>query len=117
MRYVRSSERRAPIGMVHHESALAAELVPNGKRRTNRASRITRRRLYVYAPEGRHPPHFAVSDGIHRASARQREVGQSGAFLQHAKEVKERFLIHRLARAGNVTMALLERVGGLAPGP
>src|SRR5215470_14970916 len=115
MRYVRSGERRAPIGMVHHKRALTAELVPNGKRRTNRASRIACRRLYVYTPEGRYPPHFAVSDGIHRAAARQREVGQPGAFLQYAEEVKERFLIHRLARAGDVTMALLERVGGLAP--
>src|SRR6516164_8819982 len=109
MRYVRSVESRAPIGMVHHKSALAAELVPNGKRRTNRATRIARGRLYVHPPEWGHPPHFAVSDGIHRAAARQREVGQSAAFLQHAEEVKERFLVHRLARASDVAMALLER--------
>src|SRR5262249_51164404 len=117
MRYVRSIESRAPIGMVHYESALAAELVPNGKGRTNCAACVACRRLYVHAPKRRHPPHLAVSHGIHRASAGQREVCQAGAFLQNAKKMKECFLIHRLSRAGDVAVALLEWVAWQAPRP
>ena len=96
--------------MVHHERALAAKLVPNGKCRADGAARIAGRRLDVDAPEWRHPPHLAVGDGVHRTAAGQREVGQSGALLQHAKKVKECLLIHRLDRAGDVAMAILKWV-------
>jgi hypothetical protein len=37
VRYVRSTERRAPIGMIHHKRPLAAKLVLDGKGRTNGA--------------------------------------------------------------------------------
>src|SRR5262249_16744417 len=103
--------------MVHHERAPAAKLVPDGKGRTKGAACIARSRLHVHAPERRLPPHLAVGDGVHRASTCQREVGQSEAFLQDVKEMKERFLIHRLARPGDVAMAALERVSRQAPWP
>ena len=114
---IRSAERRPPIGMVHHERALAAELVPDSKCRANGAARIAGRRLHVDAPKRRHPPHLAVGDGVHRTAAGQREVGQSAALLQHAEKMKECLLIHRLDRAGDVAMAILERVGRQAPRP
>ena len=86
LRNLRSAERRPPIGMVHHERALAAELVPDRECRADRAARIAGRRLNVDPSKWRHPPHLAVGDGVHRTAAGQREIGQSGTLLQTCRE-------------------------------
>ena len=93
--------------MVHHERALAAELVPERERCADGAAGIARRRLHVDTPERRHPPHLTVGDRVHRTAASQRQIGQSRALLEDAEEMKECLLVHRLDRACDIAMAIL----------
>ena len=51
-----------------------------------------------------------ISDGIHRATTRKSNVGQAELRVQRSDQVKERFFIHRLHRAGNVAVPILERI-------
>ena len=73
-RISRRAELRTPIGMIHHERPRTAELVPERKRRADRAAGIARGRLHVDATERRHPPHFAVGDRVHGATAGERRA-------------------------------------------
>src|SRR6516165_3194105 len=114
---MRGTERRPPVRMVHYKPALSAKLVPDCKCRTNCAARIAGRRLHVNASKGRHPPHLSIGNGVHRAAARQREVGESRSLLQTTEQVKERFLVHGLRGTSNVSMAVLERLVRQTPRP
>ena len=108
------SELRPPIGVVHHERPLAAELVPDREGRADRAARIARGRLHIDALERGHSPHLAVGDRVHGAAARKREIGQSRIACAAPNQMKERLLIHRLHRARDVAMPILKRIVGLA---
>ena len=82
--------------------------------RADGAARIACRRLHIDAPERRHAPDLAVGDGIHGAAAREREIGRAEALLHVFDQMKERLLVHRLNRAGDVAVTILERIVGLA---
>src|SRR5262249_59340354 len=92
------------------EGRRAPERGPGGEARPDRPAGIACRRLHVDPPERRDPPHFAVSNRVHSAPTREREVGESVAFLQNADQVKERFFVHRLYRARDVAMPIIERI-------
>ena len=68
--------------MIHHERALAAQLVPERECRTDRAACIAGRRLNVDAPKRRYSPHLAVGDRVHRAAARKRQIRRTVSRLQ-----------------------------------
>ena len=88
--------------------------MPDRERRTDRAARITSRRLYVDPSERRVSSNFAVRDGVHCTAARQREICESRPLLQIPEEVKECLLIHRLGRARDVIVAVFEPIGRCA---
>ncbi len=104
-------ELRTPVGVVHRRAACAAELVPDGTGGADRAAGVARRRLHVDLAEGRHLRHLcrwrpsssAQPPAIASASSRVTR-------MQRFEQVKERFLVHRLHRARDVHVALLERL-------
>ena len=100
--------------MVHHERPGATQLVPERERRPDRAARIACCRLHIDPPERRHPPHLAVGDRVHGAAAGERQIGQPVALLQRADQMEERLFVHRLHRARDVAMPILERIVGCA---
>ena len=108
---------RSPIGVIHDETSLAAELMPEREGRADRAACISGRRLNVDAAKRRYPPHLAIGDRVHGAAARKRQVRRTVSLLRLADQMEKRFFIHRLHRAGDVAMPILERIGRLAPRP
>src|SRR6187431_2297674 len=96
--------------MVHHERSTPAELMPDCKGRTDCASCIPCSGLYINPPKGRHPTDFTVSDRVHGAPASQCKIRQSMVILQSGDEVEECLLVHRLDRAGDVSMPILKRL-------
>ena len=101
--------------MIHDKRPRAAELVPHGKGGTDRAAGISSSGLHVDPLKRCHPPDLAVGDRIHRAPARQCDIGQAGALLQRPDQVEERLFIHRLDRAGDIAVPILERIFGAPP--
>ena len=94
----------------------AAEPMPDGIRSPNCSACITRSRLHVDSPEVAQAAHLAIGDRIHRAATRKGQIGQAGALLQRADEIEECLLIHRLDRARQVAVPVLERIRGLTSG-
>jgi hypothetical protein len=90
--------------------------MPDGIRSPNCSTCITRSRLHVHFPEVAEAAHLAIGDRIHRASTRKGQIGQAGALLQRADEIEECLLIHRLDRARQVAVPVLERIRGLTSG-
>ena len=84
--------------------------MPRTERRADRAARIARGRLHVELRERRHPRDLAVGHRIHRAATRQRQRIQPIARMQRVEQVEERLLVHRLRRAGDVLVTLLQRL-------
>ena len=99
------------------KDALAAELVPEREGRADRAACIAGRRLNVDTPKRRDPPHLAIGNRVHGATARKRQVRRTVSLLRLADQMEKRLFIHRLDRAGDVAVPILERVGRLAPRP
>src|SRR5262249_14604448 len=97
--------------MVHHKIAFAPKLVPDSEGRPDGTSRITRRRLYIYASKRRLSTHLAIGNGVHCAAAGERQIRESGTLLQLPQKVKESFFIHRLCRARYVAVAVIQGVG------
>ena len=106
---------RAPKRVVHDKRPRAAEPMPHHIGRADRAAGISGGGLHVDAAKRRHAPYLAVGDGIHRAAAGECDVGQAKALLQRADQMKERLFIHRLHRAGDIAVPILERIFGPAP--
>ena len=103
-------ELRTPIGVVHDEGPVAAKLMPERKRSTDRAARIACSGLHVDAPKWRQSSHLAIGDGVHGAAAGESEIGQARSSLHSAEEMEEGFFIHRLHRARDVPMPLLKGI-------
>src|ERR1700730_18555808 len=91
--------------------------MPNRERRTDGATRIASRRLYVDPSKRRVPSYLAVGDGVHRTAACEREIRQPRALLQIREEVEECLLIHCLGRAGDIVVALFELLARRAARP
>src|SRR5205807_7484879 len=104
------TELGTPISVVHYERPRATELMPECEGRADRTASIACRRLHVDPSERRHPPHFSVRDRVHGAPASERQIGEPVAFLQGANQVKECFFVHRLHRARDVAMPIIERI-------
>ncbi len=92
--------------MIHDEAALPSEPVPEGEGGTDGAARITRRRLHIDAPKGSRPPYLAIGNGVHRAPASQRDIGQTGTTLQRLDQIEKRLFVHGLDRPCDVPMAV-----------
>src|SRR6266478_5827868 len=101
-----TAEAWTPIGMIHDEAALPSEPVPEGEGGTDGAARITRRRLHIDAPKGSRPPYLAIGNGVHRAPASQRDIGQTGTTLQRLDQIEKRLFVHGLDRPCDVPMAV-----------
>ena len=103
--------------MVHYVRPRSAEPVPHRIGRADRTASVAGGGLHVDPAKRRHPSDLAIGDGVHRASSRQRDVGQREPLLQRADQVKKRRFIGRLHRMGDVAVAILERVPGPAARP
>ena len=112
-----SSELRPEIGMVHDEGPRAAEPVPYRVCGSHRTAGIARSRLHIDPAKRRQPADLAIGNGVHRASAGERDIAQREPLLQRAEQVKKRRFIGRLHRMGDVAVAILERVPGPAARP
>src|SRR4051794_17313500 len=110
LRDVGDAKGRAPIGMVHYEFSFAAQLVPDCKCRPNCTTSVPGCRLNIDTAKRCQPPHLAVGNRVHSAAPGQCKISQSRALLHDPQEVKESLLIHRLGRACDVAMTILERV-------
>src|SRR5271155_6274771 len=91
--------------------------MPDRIGRADGTARVTGRGLHVDASKRRLAAYLAVGNRIHRAAAGERKVAQPGVPLQFSDEMKERLFVHRLHRARDVTVTILQRVAGPPPRP
>ena len=118
-----SVEVRPPIGVVHGicaavgSACLARQVTPRDARGAEGAAGVAGRRLHVERRERRVAVDLAVGDGVHRASARQRQCAKLVALVQRVQQVEERLFVHRLGRSGDVTMVRGELFAGLPRRP
>jgi hypothetical protein len=96
--------------VIHHERPGTTELMPERESRADGAAGVTCRRLDVHSLKRGRPTDFAVSDRIHGAPSRQGQIRERMTFVHSAKQIEEGFLVHRLHRARDVAMPLLERI-------
>ena len=103
---------RAPIGVVHDEATgVAAELVPDRhrprrSRRRHRRPRIARRRGETASCAVILP---LATEFIAQPPASAMSL-DADALVQRVEQMEERLLVHRLHRAGDVAVPLLERI-------
>ena len=79
-------------------------------RRADRAAGIARRRLHVDVAGTASQRDLAVGHRVHPAAAGERDGVEPVPRVQRVEQVEERLLVHRLHRARDVPVALLERL-------
>ena len=104
----------AEIGSHHGLAAAMAQLVPHLQGGTEGSAGIAGGRLHIQLAEGGVGGHLAVGHRVGAAAAGNAELIGGMALVQGAQQVEEGFFIHRLGGAGDVLVALLERLIALA---
>src|SRR5579862_3760978 len=96
-----------PIRMIHHETSAATQAIPYCISGTDRATGVSRSRLYVDTLKGRLSSYLPIRDRVRGTSAGERKIRQARALLQRIDQRKECLFVHRLCGSSNISVTVL----------